>query len=170
MSTHQISLTVDGQDRSLTVEGRTLLVHALRDTLDITSPKIGCDTSKCGACTVELDDEIVKSCTVLAVQADGKSIQTVADRSDTSIRETVKNAFHDHHAIQCGYCTSGMIISVSDFLETNPNPSRDEITRALKGNICRCTGYVNIIRAVEAASRQLSEPPEHELSQSGVGE
>jgi len=148
MSEHHISLTVDGETESLTVAGRTLLVHALRDHLGITAPKVGCETSKCGACTVSLEGDLVKSCTVLAVQADGCSIQTAAD-TDDPLLERVRDGLHDAHGLQCGYCTPGMVMSTADLLQEADTLDEDVIRDALKGNICRCTGYTNIVSAIE---------------------
>ncbi|NGM70851.1 (2Fe-2S)-binding protein [Natronolimnobius sp. AArcel1] len=153
MSEHQISLTVDGDRETVTVEGRTLLVHALRDQLGVTAPKVGCESSKCGACTVELDGDIVKSCTILAVQADGATIRTAASHDD--VLSVVQEQFHEEHGLQCGYCTPGMVLTVADLLRENPDPTDDDIRRSLKGNICRCTGYTNIIRAVQSAATEL---------------
>ena len=154
MSEHQIALTVDGERETLTVAGRTLLVHALREQLGVTAPKVGCETSKCGACTVELDGDVVKSCTVLAVQADGATVRTAAGDGD-DVLAVVREQFHEEHALQCGYCTPGMVVTVADLLRENPDPTASEIRRELKGNICRCTGYTNIVRAVESAAAEL---------------
>ncbi|MXV61930.1 2Fe-2S iron-sulfur cluster binding domain-containing protein [Natronorubrum sp. JWXQ-INN-674] len=155
MSEHQISLTVDGERETLTVEGRTLLVHALREDLGVTAPKVGCETSKCGACTVELDGDVVKACTVLAVQADGKTVRTAASDTEDDVRSVVTQQFHEQHGLQCGYCTPGMVLTAADLLRENPDPTPSEIRASLKGNICRCTGYTNIVRAVESAASEL---------------
>jgi carbon-monoxide dehydrogenase small subunit len=154
MSTHDITLTADGTTEELTVESRTLLVHALRDELGDTAPNVGCESGKCGACTVELDGDAVKSCTVLAVQADGSSVTTAAGLADGGL-DPVQRAFHDEHGLQCGYCTPGMLATTHQLLAENPDPSRAEIRRALKGNVCRCTGYESIVDAVETAAARL---------------
>ena len=159
MSEHRISLTVDGERETLTVEGRTLLVHALREELGVTAPKVGCETSKCGACTVELDGDVVKACTVLAVQADGGDVRTAARDDEDDVLSAVKAQFHEEHGLQCGYCTPGMVMTTAAVLEETPDPSREEIRTALKGNVCRCTGYANIVRAVESAAAELGGNP-----------
>jgi carbon-monoxide dehydrogenase small subunit len=156
MSTHDISLTVNGTEESLTVDARTLLVHALRDELGYTAPNVGCESGKCGACTVEVDGDAVKSCTVLAVQADGSEVTTAAGLAEEGLNP-VQRAFHDEHGLQCGYCTPGMLATTHQLLDDNPDPSRAEIRRALKGNICRCTGYGNVVDAVETAAERLRE-------------
>lgn len=152
MGTHEITLTVNDEDRSVAVESRTLLVHALREELGLTGPKVGCESSMCGACTIQLDGEAVKSCAVLAVQADGSDIRTVESLADNGAFHPLQEAFRQEHGLQCGYCTPGMLMTADDFLRENPAPSSDEIREALEGNICRCTGYQNIVRAVEAAA------------------
>ncbi|WP_436908435.1 (2Fe-2S)-binding protein [Halosimplex marinum] len=156
MSTHDITLTVNGTSEALTVESRTLLVHALRDELGYTAPNVGCESGKCGACTVEVDGDAVKSCTVLAVQADGSDVTTAAGLADEGL-DPVQRAFHDEHGLQCGYCTPGMLATTHQLLDDNPDPSRAEIRKALKGNICRCTGYGNVVDAVETAAERLRE-------------
>ncbi|MEU7057124.1 (2Fe-2S)-binding protein [Streptomyces sp. NPDC046197] len=160
-----ISVTVDGTAYEDEVEPRLLLVHYLRDRLGLTGTPIGCDTSNCGACTVELDGESVKSCAVLAVQADGGEVTTVQGLARDGQWTTLQRAFHEHHALQCGYCTPGMIMAARDLLRENPHPGSDEVRKALEGNLCRCTGYQNIVRAVLAAadetdSAQRSTPAE----------
>mgnify|MGYP000123666855 FL=1 len=152
MSEHEVAFTVNGEPESVSVEARTLLVHALRD-LGYTGPNVGCESGKCGACTVHLDGEAVKSCTMLAVQADGREVTTVAGVSEDGL-DAVQEAFHEEHGLQCGYCTPGMVMTVEAFLEENPDPSREEVRAALKGNICRCTGYQNIVDAVQAAAAE----------------
>ena len=151
MSEH-ISFVVNGTPRELDVEPRRLLVQALREDLDLTGTHVGCDTGNCGACSVILDGTLVKSCMLLAVQADGASIETVEGLSEGDELTDLQQAFRDHHALQCGYCTPGMLISATHLLELNPRPSEEEIRRGIQGNICRCTGYVNIVEAVMAAS------------------
>jgi carbon-monoxide dehydrogenase small subunit len=148
---HTVTLDINGTRKTVAVEARRLLVHLIREDLGLTGTHVGCDTSQCGACTVEIDGQTVKSCTVLAVMADGTSITTVEGLTDTGGElSPVQAAFHDHHALQCGFCTPGMVMSVRQLLKDNPDPSEHEIRRGLAGNICRCTGYHNIVRAVES--------------------
>jgi carbon-monoxide dehydrogenase small subunit len=149
---HDITITVDGTEESLTVESRTLLVHALRDQLGYTAPNVGCESGKCGACTVQLDGTAVKSCTLLAVQADGREVTTAAGLADGDDLAPLQAAFHEEHGLQCGYCTPGILATAEDLLADDPDPSREEIRHALKGNICRCTGYQNVVDAVETAA------------------
>ncbi len=156
MSEHDISLTVNGTDHELTVDSQTLLIHALRDELGYTGPNIGCESSLCGACTIHIDGEAVKSCTQLAVQADGAEILTVEGLDDDGEFHPIQDAFQAEHGLQCGYCTPGMMMTAVDFLEENPDPDDHEIRDALEGNICRCTGYQNIVRAVETASESMA--------------
>lgn len=151
----QISLTVNGQQHTLDVEPRTLLVHALRDSLDLTGTKVGCDTSQCGACTVLLDGKAVKSCTLFAVQVDGSEIMTIEGLASNGNLHPVQQAFWDNHGLQCGYCTPGMIMMSYHLLEDNPNPSEEEIRHGLEGNLCRCTGYHNIVKAVKDAAQHM---------------
>ncbi len=146
----RIQLTVDGVRCQDEVEPRTLLVHYLREQIGKVGTPIGCDTSNCGACTVRLDGASVKSCSVLAVQADGGTVTTVQGLADGELHP-VQQAFHTTHALQCGFCTPGMIIAAIDLLEHNPDPSEEEIRSGLEGNLCRCTGYQNIVRAVQVA-------------------
>jgi carbon-monoxide dehydrogenase small subunit len=150
----RIAVKVDGTTYEDEVEPRVLLVHYLRDRLGLTGTPVGCDTSNCGACTVELDGETVKSCSVLAVQADGSEVTTVQGLARNGELHPLQQAFHERHALQCGYCTPGMIMAARDLLRENPAPSSDEVRNALEGNLCRCTGYQNIVRAVLAASGQ----------------
>jgi carbon-monoxide dehydrogenase small subunit len=148
---HLVTIGINGVRKAIEVEARKLLVHLIRDDLGLTGTHIGCDTSQCGACTVEIDGHAVKSCTVLAVMADGASITTIEGVSSPGAAlDPVQAAFHQHHALQCGFCTPGMIMSVRELLKTNPDPTEDDIRHGLAGNICRCTGYHNIVRAVEA--------------------
>lgn len=170
MSEHQITLTVDGERETLTVAGRTLLVHALREGLGVTVPKVGCETSKCGACTVELDGDVVKACTILAVQADGGTVRTAADHGEGDVLPVVQEQFHEEHGLQCGYCTPGMVLTVTDLLRENPDPTESEIRNALKGNICRCTGYTNIVRAVESAATELEETVDSDPNNGDLGD
>jgi carbon-monoxide dehydrogenase small subunit len=150
----RLQVTVNGQSQDMEVEPRLLLVHYLRDKLGLTGTHIGCDTTNCGACTVHLNGESIKSCTVLAVQAEGAEITTIEGLADGETLHPLQQAFWDHHGLQCGYCTPGMIMAAADLLERNPSPSEDEVRHALEGNLCRCTGYHNIVKAVMAASGQ----------------
>ncbi len=176
MSEHEVTATVDGATETATVEARRLLVHLLREDWGYTQPNVGCESGKCGACTVEMDGEVVKSCCVLGVQADGSEITTVggvegapeglaevegaaADLPDDTDFGPVQRSFHEEHGLQCGYCTPGMVLRSRDLLADNPDPDREEIREALKGNVCRCTGYENVIDAVETAAEKL-EPIE----------
>ena len=147
-----IALTVNGTSRELEVEPRQLLVYALREQLGLTGTNVGCDTTSCGACTVHLDGESVKSCTVLAVQADGREVTTIEGLARNGELHPLQQAFREHHALQCGYCTPGMIMAAASFLEEHPTPSEDEIRHGLEGNLCRCTGYHNIVKAVQAVA------------------
>ena len=149
-----ISVKVDGTTYEDDVEPRLLLVHYLRDRLGLTGTPVGCDTSNCGACTVELGGVSVKSCSVLAVQADGGEVTTVEGLARDGEPTALQRAFHEKHALQCGYCTPGMLMAARDLLREHPHPTSDEIRHALEGNLCRCTGYQNIVRAVQAASGQ----------------
>jgi carbon-monoxide dehydrogenase small subunit len=154
VSTVHVSVRVDGTTYERDVEPRRLLVHLLRDDLGRTGTPVGCDTSNCGACTVLLDGRSVKSCAVLAVQADGHEVTTVQGLANGAWHP-VQKAFHDQHGLQCGYCTPGMMIAAIDLLKDNPDPTDDEVRDGLEGNLCRCTGYVNIVRAVQAAAAEL---------------
>ncbi len=153
----QITLNVNGQSFTRDVEPRMLLVHFLRETLAMTGTKIGCDTSQCGACTIHLDGMAVKSCNLLAVQADGSSITTIEGLGSSSNLHPMQQAFWEKHGLQCGYCTPGMIMAASKLIEDNPNPTDDEIRHGLEGNICRCTGYENIVKAVKSAAQAVSQ-------------
>jgi carbon-monoxide dehydrogenase small subunit len=148
----RIDVTVDGVRYTDEVEPRLLLVHYLRDRLGKVGTPIGCDTSNCGACTVHLDGASVKSCTVLAVQADGGTVTTIEGLSEGGRLHPMQQAFHDQHGLQCGYCTPGMVMAAVDLLTANPDPTDEEIRDGLEGNLCRCTGYQNIVRAVRAAA------------------
>ncbi len=156
-ATMAITVTVNGQERSAEVEPRLLLVHFLRQTLGLTGTHVGCDTSGCGACTVLLDGIPVKSCTVLAVQARGRSVETVEGLAKGGELHPIQQAFHEQHGLQCGYCTPGMMLTAAALLVENPDPSEAEIRWALSGNICRCTGYQNIVKAVQSAGATLRE-------------
>jgi len=147
-----VTITVNGIPSEAEVEPRLLLVHHLRDDLGLTGTNIGCDTSSCGACTVLLDGESVKSCTVLAAQADGHAVTTIEGLADGPELHPLQKAFHEQHALQCGFCTPGMVMASASLLKDDPDPSEDAVRRGLEGNLCRCTGYENIVRAVLAAA------------------
>jgi aerobic carbon-monoxide dehydrogenase small subunit len=161
-----VSLNVNGAVHQLDVEPRLLLVHALRDHLGLTGTHVGCDTSTCGACAVHLDGRAVKSCTVLTVQADGAAVATIEGLGTEEHLHPVQEAFWNDHALQCGFCTPGMIMAAAALLAENPNPSEDEVRHALDGNLCRCTGYHNIVKAVldAAASKSATIPEQPEVS------
>jgi len=148
----QVSITVNGAEHVLELEPRELLVYVLRERLGLTGTNVGCDTSSCGACTVLLDGESVKSCTLLGVQVDGHEVTTIEGLATDGTMHPVQEAFHVQHGLQCGYCTPGFIMATVSLLEETPNPTEEEIRHALEGNLCRCTGYQNIIRAVQTAA------------------
>ena len=148
-----IDVDVNGERYEREVEARKLLVHFLRDDLDLTGTHVGCDTGNCGACTVIVDGVAVKSCMILAIQADGASIETVEGLASDGELHPLQQAFSSTHALQCGYCTPGMLMSAKNLLDHNPEPTETEIRRAIQGNICRCTGYVNIVEAIDAAAK-----------------
>jgi carbon-monoxide dehydrogenase small subunit len=152
----RVSVRVNGREYEQDVEPRLLLVHFLRDELGLTGTHVGCDTSNCGACTVKLDGDTVKSCTVLAAQADGHDVQTIEGLARNGELHPMQRAFHERHALQCGFCTPGMILAATAILERNPQPTDDEIRIGLEGNFCRCTGYHNIVEAVKAAAGEVS--------------
>lgn len=152
---HKVSTTVNGHRHESEVEARLLLVHYLRDNLGLTGTHIGCDTSQCGACTILVDGKAVKSCTLFAVQAEGKDLTTIEGMAKDGQLHPIQQAFWDEHGLQCGYCTPGFIMAAAYLLSVNPNPTEDEIRRGLEGNLCRCTGYVNIIKAVKTAARTM---------------
>jgi len=158
MAEHDIQLTVNGTAQELTVESRTLLVHALRDELGYTGPNVGCESGMCGACTVHVDGDAVKSCMVLAAQVDGAEITTVEGLAEGGEFHPIQEGFQEEHGLQCGYCTPGMMMTAIDFLSENPDPDEAEIREALEGNLCRCTGYQNIVHAVENAAEKMSGP------------
>jgi carbon-monoxide dehydrogenase small subunit len=155
MTTQHVSLTVNGTPMEADVEPRLLLVHLIRDTFGLTGTHVGCDTSNCGACTVHVDGESAKSCTMLAVQASGSEIRTIEGMADGATLHPLQQAFWDQHGLQCGFCTPGMIMQSAWLLEQNPHPTDDEVREGISGNLCRCTGYVNIIKAVQQAAGQL---------------
>ena len=148
----RVTMTVNGEQRTAEVEPRLLLVYYLREVLGLTGTNVGCDTSSCGACTIHLNGESVKSCTVLAVQADGMDIKTIEGLASGDVLHPMQEAFRENHGLQCGFCTPGMIMSAVDLLRENPSPSEAEIREGMSGNLCRCTGYQNIVRAVQAAA------------------
>jgi aerobic carbon-monoxide dehydrogenase small subunit len=152
-SSKTITVTINGTVYEREVEARKLLIHFIRDDLDLTGSHIGCDTGNCGACSVIVDGTLLKSCMLLAVQADGASIETVEGLAENGELTALQQSFSDHHALQCGYCTPGMLMSATALLRANPSPSEAEIKKALQGNICRCTGYWNIFEAVSAVSK-----------------
>jgi carbon-monoxide dehydrogenase small subunit len=157
VSTHHISLTVNGAPIEADVEARLLLVHFIREVLNLTGTHIGCDTTSCGACTVHLNGKPVKSCTVFAVQADGSRVRTVEGLAQNGNLHPIQEGFHQEHGLQCGYCTPGMMMTTLALLEQNPNPSEEEIRWGISGNLCRCTGYVNIVKAVQYAAEKMQE-------------
>lgn len=152
-----ISVNVNGVQHEADVEPRTLLAHFLREQIGLTGTNIGCDTSSCGACTVLMNDRSVKACTVLAVQADGESITTVEGLAENGEWHAIQKAFHEAHGLQCGFCTPGMMMASVSYLKENPSPSEGEVRLALEGNLCRCTGYHNIVKAVLAAAEEMAD-------------
>jgi carbon-monoxide dehydrogenase small subunit len=148
----RVAFAVNGARHELDLEPRELLVYVLRDRLGLTGTNVGCDTSSCGACTVLVDGEAVKSCTILGVQADGAEISTIEGFAQNGELHPIQQAFHEQHGLQCGFCTPGMVLTTVSLLEENPSPSEAEVRKALEGNLCRCTGYQNIVKAVQAAA------------------
>ena len=157
MSTLNVTVTVNGAERSAEVEPRTLLVHYLRDHLRLTGTHIGCDTSNCGACTVMMDSRVVKSCTLFAVQANGKTLKTVEGLATNGALHPLQEGFKEHHGLQCGFCTPGMMLAALGLLEKNPKPSEEEIRWGISGNLCRCTGYQNIVKAIQFAADKMAK-------------
>src|SRR5690625_3080081 len=155
----RLSMTINGKQVTREVEPRTLLVQFLRDHLGLTGTHVGCDTSQCGACVVNVDGITTKSCTMFAVQCDGSKVMTIEGIAGDGVYHPVQEGFWEEHGLQCGYCTPGMIMSSITLLERNPNPTEEEIRHGLEGNICRCTGYQNIVRAVEYAARKMQDEP-----------
>jgi carbon-monoxide dehydrogenase small subunit len=153
VTTKRITVTVNGEQIEYDVEARRLLVHFLRDDLDLTGTHVGCDTGNCGACTVIYNGLLAKSCMLLAIQSDGASIETVEGLAQDGELTKLQQSFSDHHALQCGYCTPGMLMSATALLRLHPSPTEEQIRKAIQGNICRCTGYVNIVEAVKAAGK-----------------
>ena len=157
-TTHEIAVTVNGQEHSLEVEPRMLLVHLLREKLGLTGTHVGCDTTSCGACTVLVDGVPIKSCTHFAVQVDGREVKTVEGLAQGGQLHPIQEGFREEHGLQCGFCTPGMMLVSAALLEENPDPTEEEIRWALSGNICRCTGYQNIVKAVQWAAQKTKEP------------
>ena len=157
MSKHTVTLEINGSSITREVDSRLLLVHFLRETLEMTGTHIGCDTTHCGACTVLMDGRSIKTCTVYTVQANGKSLTTIEGMETEGKLHPLQEGFHEEHGLQCGFCTPGMIMRAAELLEKNPNPSEEEIRVGISGNLCRCTGYVNIIKAVQYAAEKIQK-------------
>ena len=157
MSKHTVTIEINGSSFTREVDSRLLLVHFLRENLQMTGTHIGCDTSNCGACTVLMDGRSIKTCTVYTVQANGKSLTTIEGMETEGKLHPLQEGFHEEHGLQCGFCTPGMIMRATELLEKNPNPSEDEIRMGISGNLCRCTGYVNIIKAVQYAAEKIQK-------------
>jgi carbon-monoxide dehydrogenase small subunit len=155
MSQHEITVTINGEKQTRTVESRLLLVHFIRETLGLTGTHVGCDTTSCGACTISVDGEVVKSCTVFAVQADGAAIETVEGLAAGGTLHPLQEGFWERHGLQCGFCTPGMLMSARALLARNPHPTEDEIRHGISGNLCRCTGYNKIVEAIQYAAEKL---------------
>jgi carbon-monoxide dehydrogenase small subunit len=170
MSSHHISATINGQVYSGDVEARLLLVHWLRDVLRLTGTHIGCDTTSCGACTVIVDGKATKACTMFAVQADGREIMTVEGLEQGDKLHPLQEGFHEEHALQCGYCTPGMMMTGLALLQRNPSPSEQEIRVGISGNLCRCTGYVNIVKAIQYAAKKMQAAEQVPVSTAEGGE
>jgi carbon-monoxide dehydrogenase small subunit len=160
MSTQHVSITVNGEAHEAEVEPRLLLIHFLRDSLGLTGTHVGCDTSNCGACTVHVDGQSAKSCTMLTVQADGRAIKTIEGMASEPTLHPLQQAFWDQHGLQCGFCTPGMIMQAAWLLADNPEPSEEEIRIGISGNLCRCTGYVNIVKAIQQAAGEMAAAAE----------
>ena len=157
MSKHTVTIEINGSSITREVDSRLLLVHFLRETLEMTGTHIGCDTTHCGACTVLMDGRSIKTCTVYTVQANGKSLTTIEGMETEGELHPLQEGFHEEHGLQCGFCTPGMIMRAAELLEKNPNPSEEEIRMGISGNLCRCTGYVNIIKAVQYAAEKIQK-------------
>ena len=157
MSKHTVTIEINGSSFTREVDSRLLLVHFLRENLQMTGTHIGCDTSNCGACTVLMDGRSIKTCTVYTVQANGKSLTTIEGMETEGKLHPLQEGFHEEHGLQCGFCTPGMIMRAAELLEKNPNPSEEEIRIGISGNLCRCTGYVNIIKAVQYAAEKIQK-------------
>ena len=160
MKTKEITVHVNGTPHTKEVPSRLLLVHFIRDDLDMTGTHIGCDTSNCGACTILVDGKSVKSCTMLAVQADGKQVTTIEGMANGAQFHPIQEGFHEEHGLQCGFCTPGMVMRAAELLEKNPNPTEEEIRWGISGNLCRCTGYQNIVKAIQYAAEKMSTEAE----------
>jgi aerobic carbon-monoxide dehydrogenase small subunit len=170
MSTHHISVTINGTPYEGDVEARTLLVHWIRDTLRLTGTHIGCDTTSCGACTILVDGKATKSCAMFAVQADGRQLMTVEGLEQGGNLHPLQDGFHEEHALQCGYCTPGMMMTSLALLQSNPNPTEHEIRVGISGNLCRCTGYVNIVKAIKYAGEKMREAQQEPVAAGEGGE
>ena len=157
MSKHSVSIDINGKTVNKEVDSRMLLVHFIREELQMTGTHIGCDTSSCGACTILMDGRSVKSCTLYTVQANGKSVKTIEGMEEGSALHPLQEGFHEEHGLQCGFCTPGMIMRAAELLEKNPNPSEEEIRWGISGNLCRCTGYVNIVKAIQYAAEKMQK-------------
>ncbi len=155
-----VSVTVNGQPREADVEPRTLLVYFLREHLGLTGTNVGCDTSTCGSCTVLVDGESVKCCTMLTAQADGRQVTTIEAMADGDTMHPIQEAFHRNHGLQCGYCTPGMVMAAASYLEEHPRPTEEDVREALEGNLCRCTGYQNIVKSILDAAASMSGAPQ----------
>ena len=157
MSKHSVSIDINGKTVNKEVDSRMLLVHFIREELQMTGTHIGCDTSSCGACTILMDGRSVKSCTLYTVQANGKSVKTIEGMEEGNALHPLQEGFHEEHGLQCGFCTPGMIMRAAELLEKNPNPSEEEIRWGISGNLCRCTGYVNIVKAIQYAAEKMQK-------------
>ena len=157
MSKHSVSIDINGKNVNKEVDSRMLLVHFIREELQMTGTHIGCDTSSCGACTILMDGRSVKSCTLYTVQANGKSVKTIEGMEEGGALHPLQEGFHEEHGLQCGFCTPGMIMRAAELLEKNPNPSEEEIRWGISGNLCRCTGYVNIVKAIQYAAEKIQK-------------
>jgi carbon-monoxide dehydrogenase small subunit len=158
MSQHEITITINGEKHTKKVEARLLLVHFIREDCSLTGTHVGCDTTSCGACTINLDGEAIKSCTVFAVQADGAKVDTVEGLAENGALHPLQDGFWEKHGLQCGFCTPGMLMTARSLLARNPNPTEDEIRHGISGNLCRCTGYNKIVEAIQYAAEKLREP------------
>jgi len=157
MSKHSVSIDINGKTVNKEVDSRMLLVHFIREELQMTGTHIGCDTSSCGACTILMNGRSVKSCTLYTVQANGKSVKTIEGMEEGGALHPLQEGFHEEHGLQCGFCTPGMIMRAAELLEKNPNPSEEEIRWGISGNLCRCTGYVNIVKAIQYAAEKMQK-------------
>ena len=157
MSKHSVSIDINGKTVNKEVDSRMLLVHFIREELQMTGTHIGCDTSSCGACTILMDGRSVKSCTLYTVQANGRSVKTIEGMEEGGALHPLQEGFHEEHGLQCGFCTPGMIMRAAELLEKNPNPSEEEIRWGISGNLCRCTGYVNIVKAIQYAAEKMQK-------------